>query len=160
MNFCQHLVSRGWTSKVWKKKKLSLETNFLRLNLPWLRYHNAWALIRNPQIRRVRISTPIQARTSLPLEQSGTSCMQSRNFLYCVTVRGLQIPFVPNIFPDFRRMALVICFAIMVIGKKVANAFQRVSIGPPWYISFWERLGSFIKRVQTLILSLLKLFLK
>ena len=45
--------------------------------------------------------------------------------------RGLQIRFVPNLFRDFRRMALVICFAIMVIGKKVANAFQRVSIGPP-----------------------------
>ena len=143
------------------EKKLSLETNFWRLNLPWLRYHNAWALIRNPQIRRVTISTPIHARTSLPLEPSGTSCMQSRNFLYCVTAsRGLQIPFVPNLFLDFRRMALVICFATMVIGKKVANAFQRVSIGPPWYISFWERLGSFIKRVQTLILFLLKLFLQ
>lgn len=32
--------------------------------------------------------------------------------------RGLQIPFVPNLFLDFRRMALLICFATMVIGKK------------------------------------------
>lgn len=90
MSFCQHLVSRGWTSKGWKKKKLSLGTNFLRLNLPWLRYHNTWALIRNPQIRRVRISTPIHASRSLLLEQSGTSCMQSRNFLYCVTVEAFK----------------------------------------------------------------------
>ena len=41
--------------------------------------------------------------------------------------RGLQIPFVPNLFLDFRRMALLICFTAMVIGKKVANAFQCVS---------------------------------
>ena len=45
--------------------------------------------------------------------------------------RGLQIPFVPDLFLDFRRMALVICFVTMVIAKKVANAFQCVSIGPP-----------------------------